>query len=103
MAEGNAIRTLKGLKALWEKLKIGASGSGATYYLVFDGLENLQPRQSAKELVKFILDLQAPDDSRPAGSSVRVLASGTDDNFSDSPLSSALLIWRTRTSKTCGP
>ncbi|EGR45332.1 uncharacterized protein TRIREDRAFT_111202 [Trichoderma reesei QM6a] len=65
------------LDSLWESLKIGASGSNATYYLVFDGLENLPDRQ-VKMLLDFVLSARMAKDS---GDRVRILLSGTDDQF----------------------
>lgn len=66
-----------GLDALWKELKIGAAGSSATYYLVFDGIENL-PEKQAEMLLKFILNLQL--EKEQAGR-VRVLVSGTENIF----------------------
>jgi Cdc6-like AAA superfamily ATPase len=64
------------LDNLWEGLKMVAPGSGATYYFVFDGLENL-PDIQVEILLKFIFSPKLADGR------VRVLASGTDDKFSD--------------------
>ncbi|KAJ6475541.1 hypothetical protein C8R45DRAFT_1159682 [Mycena sanguinolenta] len=64
------------LESLWEELKIGVSGSGATYYLVFDGLENL-PNPEAKKLLKFIF---GPKLAEQSAGRVRVLVSGRDDD-----------------------
>ncbi|KAH0489615.1 hypothetical protein TgHK011_010035 [Trichoderma gracile] len=66
------------LDSLWESLKIGASGSnGAYYYLIFDGLENL-PEQQVKMLLNFAF---SPQMARTSGERVRILLSGTDDQF----------------------
>ncbi|OTA04241.1 hypothetical protein A9Z42_0048210 [Trichoderma parareesei] len=65
------------LDSLWESLKIGASGSNATYSLVFDGLENL-PDQQVKMLLDFVFSARMAKDS---GDRVRILLSGTDDQF----------------------
>ncbi|ROV93591.1 hypothetical protein VMCG_08093 [Cytospora schulzeri] len=64
------------LETLWGELKIGAPGSGATYYLVFDGIENLPDKQT-EILLRFILSAGV------SRGSVRVLASGTDDAFAN--------------------
>jgi Cdc6-like AAA superfamily ATPase len=72
VCDAGAFRNSTNLDDLWEGLKIGAPGSGATYYLVFDGLENL-PDIHAERLLKFIFG------PKLAGR-VRVLASGTDDD-----------------------
>ncbi|KXH50948.1 hypothetical protein CSAL01_04813 [Colletotrichum salicis] len=45
--------TTENLEKLWTDLKIGAPGSGATYYLVFDGIENLHQDQ-LKMLLEFV-------------------------------------------------
>ncbi|KAJ7764439.1 hypothetical protein B0H14DRAFT_371048 [Mycena olivaceomarginata] len=79
--DAGAFSSSTNLDNLWEGLKIGALGSGATYYLVFDGLENL-PDMQAKILLKFIFGPKLVEQS--AGR-VRVLASGIDDNFPDEP------------------
>ncbi|KAI0593663.1 hypothetical protein F4775DRAFT_577003 [Biscogniauxia sp. FL1348] len=76
------------LDTLLRELKIGVPGLGAAYYLVFDGLENL-PAKHAKILLEFICG------SRPAEASakrVRILVSGTDDQFDEQGLDSALRI-----------
>ncbi|KAL6863653.1 hypothetical protein J3F83DRAFT_745169 [Trichoderma novae-zelandiae] len=67
------------LDSLWESLKIGASGSNAAYYLVFDGLDNL-PDQQVKMLLEFI---SSPRMATGSGEHVRILVSGTDDQFAD--------------------
>ncbi|KAL6803263.1 hypothetical protein GGI42DRAFT_23562 [Trichoderma sp. SZMC 28013] len=69
--------SLDTLDNLWEKLKIGASGSNAVYYLVFDGIENL-PDQQVKMLLDFIF---SPRMSKESTERVQVLLSGTDDQF----------------------
>ncbi|KAI1089944.1 hypothetical protein F5B19DRAFT_351940 [Rostrohypoxylon terebratum] len=69
---------LETLDALWGTFKIGTPGSGATYYLVFDGIENLSDKQ-ADMLLNFAFGPRLADES--AGR-VRVLLSGTDDQFS---------------------
>ncbi|XDG03489.1 hypothetical protein ABKA04_003104 [Annulohypoxylon sp. FPYF3050] len=68
---------LETLDALWGTFKIGTPGSGATYYLVFDGLENLSDKQ-ADMLLNFVFGPKLAEES--AGR-VRVLVSGTDDQF----------------------
>ncbi|KAK7994744.1 Nacht and tpr domain containing protein [Apiospora arundinis] len=75
-------RELTDLKKLWAELKIGSPGLGATYHLVFDGLEHL-PEKHAEALVDFALSLKTPSD--PAGSRVRVLLSGAEKVFKDHP------------------
>jgi hypothetical protein len=65
------------LYALWKELNIGVAGSSATYYLVFDGIENL-PDKEAEMLLKFIFDLHLK--TEPAGR-VRMLVSGRDNLF----------------------
>lgn len=83
--------TLRGnasLERLWSDLKIGAPGSGATYYLVFDGLENL-PDDQARALLSLIFS------SKLAGHSarrVRVLLTGTDKFLSALSMRNALRI-----------
>ncbi|KAI1411841.1 hypothetical protein F5Y13DRAFT_200538 [Hypoxylon sp. FL1857] len=84
--------SLETLDTLWEELKIGTPGSSATYYLVFDGLENL-PDKQAEMLLKFVFGSKLTEES--AGR-VRVLVSGTDDQFigsiGDGKINSALRI-----------
>ncbi|TPX15880.1 uncharacterized protein E0L32_000214 [Thyridium curvatum] len=70
------------LDALWGELKIGVPGSGATYYLVFDGLENV-PKKQAESLLKFVF---GPRLSGDPSRRVRILLSGTDEQY---PTSSA--------------
>ncbi|KAI0885416.1 uncharacterized protein GGS22DRAFT_200296 [Annulohypoxylon maeteangense] len=69
--------SLETLDALWGDLKIGTPVSGATYYLIFDGLENL-PYKQVDILLKFVFGSKLTDES--AGR-VRILVSGTDDQF----------------------
>ncbi|KAL6699579.1 hypothetical protein J3F84DRAFT_404601 [Trichoderma pleuroticola] len=69
--------SLDTLDNLWEKLKIGASGSNAVYYLVFDGIENL-PDQQVKMLLDFIF---SPRMAKESAERVQILVSGTDDQF----------------------
>ncbi|KAK0619086.1 hypothetical protein B0T14DRAFT_554464 [Immersiella caudata] len=64
------------LEPLWDELKIGAPGSGATYYLVFDGIENLRDKQ-AEMLLKFVFGTKLAD----ASGRVRILLGGTDEKF----------------------
>lgn len=73
--------SLESLGTLWEELKIGALGSGAVYYLVFDGLENLRDEQ-AKELLTFVFGPKIAGDSPRR---VRVLLSGTNELFDTKP------------------
>lgn len=65
------------LNSLWSELKIGAPGSGATYYLAFDGLENLDEKER-EMLLDFVFNPKLAENS--AGR-VRVLVSGTDKVF----------------------
>ncbi|KAF4869797.1 hypothetical protein CGCSCA1_v011033 [Colletotrichum siamense] len=62
---------------LWKELNIGAAGSGATYYFVFDGVENL-PDAQAGMLLDFASDFQLGQES--AGRA-RLLISGTNSLF----------------------
>ncbi|KAL7941231.1 hypothetical protein V8C42DRAFT_335700 [Trichoderma barbatum] len=71
--------SLDSLDSLWEKLKIGASGSSAVYYLVFDGLENL-PDQQVKMLLEFLF---SPRMAKESTERVQILVSGTDDQFAN--------------------
>ncbi|KAL7794357.1 hypothetical protein V8C37DRAFT_415219 [Trichoderma ceciliae] len=71
--------SLDDLESLWERLKIGTSGSSAVYYLAFDGLENLPDRQ-AKMLLDFVF---SPRLARESAQRVQILVSGTDDQFAD--------------------
>ncbi|KAK6836019.1 hypothetical protein PG987_006514 [Apiospora arundinis] len=75
-------RELTDLQRLWAELRIGSPGLGATYHLVFDGLEHL-PDKHAEALVDFALSLKSASD--PAGSRVRVLLSGAEKVFKDHP------------------
>ncbi|KAK7717935.1 hypothetical protein SLS63_010585 [Diaporthe eres] len=65
------------LERLWTDLKIGSTGSGATYYLVFDGIENL-PDDQANMLLDLIFSSKLGEQSARR---VRVLLSGADDKF----------------------
>ncbi|KAJ7265862.1 hypothetical protein B0H12DRAFT_173738 [Mycena haematopus] len=76
-ASSESLRGLENLDLRWSELKIGVPGSSATYYLVFDGLENLTDDQS-KKLLDFI---HGPKLTSESGGRVRVLASGTDEVF----------------------
>lgn len=70
------------LDSLWEELKIRSLGSGATYYLVFDGVEHLAEPQ-ARLLLKLLYS------SRLRGAQigrVRVLVSGTDKILTNEPM-----------------
>lgn len=71
-------RSSANLDSLWSMLKIGNSKSGATYYLVFDGLENL-PNEQAKMLRNFVCKIGGQK-GHTVGR-VRFLLSGTDDCF----------------------
>ncbi|KAJ0276743.1 hypothetical protein COL940_008100 [Colletotrichum noveboracense] len=62
---------------LWKELNIGAAGSGATYYFVFDGVENL-PDAQAGMLLDFASDFQLEQESTGR---VRLLISGTKSLF----------------------
>ncbi|KAI0551588.1 hypothetical protein F4679DRAFT_538455 [Xylaria curta] len=68
---------LKELKDIWKALKIGAQGSGATYYFVFDGLDNLLAKE-AEMLLDFIF---GPTLMETSGGRVRILATGQEDLF----------------------
>lgn len=76
----SAFRSSESLESLWEKMKIGGPGSRATYYLVFEGLENLPPPGHAKDLVNFIFGRQVSGDSKST-SRLRVLASGKEETL----------------------
>lgn len=83
--------TLRGtasLERLWMDLKIGATGSGATYYLVFDGLENLPDNQASMLLNLIFSSKLAGQSARP----VRVLLSGTEKFLSAPSMRNALRI-----------
>jgi Cdc6-like AAA superfamily ATPase len=69
--------SLENLVTLWSELKIGTPGSGAVYYLVFDGLENLHDEQAGM-LLDFIF---GPKLANESAGRVRVLVSGTDSQF----------------------
>ncbi|KAI1779641.1 hypothetical protein F4818DRAFT_400079 [Hypoxylon cercidicola] len=73
--------SLDSLDALWGELKIGTPGSSATYYLVFDGIENLPDKQT-KMLLEFVF---GPKLAKESAGRVRVLVSGTDDQFANKP------------------
>lgn len=88
--DSSGIRRASELSVLWERLKLGATGSGATYYLVFDGLENLIP-SDAESLVKFVLGLERSEDSKTAGN-LRFLVSGQQDMFETPNARNALQI-----------
>ncbi|KAM3073649.1 hypothetical protein ACMFMG_004466 [Clarireedia jacksonii] len=62
------------LESLWQELKIGVPGSGATYFLVFDGIENLD-EQERELLLNFVF---SPKLAKDSAGRVRVLVSGTD-------------------------
>ncbi|KAJ7368513.1 hypothetical protein DFH08DRAFT_676529 [Mycena albidolilacea] len=94
--DAGAFRSSTNLDNLWGELKIGA-GSGATYYLVFDGLENLSDTQ-VKILLEFIL---GPKLAEQSAGRVRVLVSGTDDKFLVEPAVRSAL--RIRMDKQNGP
>ncbi|KAJ7292752.1 hypothetical protein C8J57DRAFT_1043303 [Mycena rebaudengoi] len=81
VCEAGGFSSFTNLDNLWEGLKIGGPGVGATYYLVFDGLENL-PGEQTEKLRNFIF---GPKLAEQSGGRVRVLASGTDDKFPDGP------------------
>ncbi|KAI1341133.1 hypothetical protein F5Y15DRAFT_25371 [Xylariaceae sp. FL0016] len=73
----SAIRSVSSLEALWKEFKIGAPKSGATYYLVFDGIENL-PEKQVELLLKFVA---SPRLSEELTGRLRILVSGTDERF----------------------
>ncbi|KAF7377195.1 Goodbye domain-containing protein [Mycena sanguinolenta] len=78
VCDAGALSSSMDLESWWEELKIGTSGSGAMYYLVFDGIEKL-PKPEVQTLLKFIFG------PKLAAGRVRVLASGADndDKFPD--------------------
>lgn len=65
------------LDHLWSGLKIGVPRSGATYYLVFDGAENLGEKDR-KMLLRFVFGSKLSGDS---SGRVRVLVSGIKKMF----------------------
>ncbi|PNS19328.1 hypothetical protein CAC42_2505 [Sphaceloma murrayae] len=65
------------LDELWDALKIGSPSSTAIYYLVFDGVEHLKEGESEK-LLDFAFGNRLSNESARR---VRILMSGTDDNF----------------------
>ncbi|KAK2739652.1 neutral amino acid permease [Colletotrichum kahawae] len=69
--------TSSDLSNLWRELNIGAAGSGARYYFVFDGVENL-PDAQAGMLLDFTSNFQL--EQEPTGR-VRMLISGTKSLF----------------------
>ncbi|KAL2874784.1 hypothetical protein SGCOL_010038 [Colletotrichum sp. CLE4] len=69
--------TTENLEKLWSDLKIGAPGSGATYYLIFDGIENLHQDQ-LKILLEFVFGSRTK--AKPTRR-VRILVSGTDEKL----------------------
>lgn len=71
------------LESLWSMLKIGDSRSGTTYYLVFDGLENLSKEQS-KMLLNFAC--RVGGQKWRTFERVRFLLSGTNDCFPEDDL-----------------
>lgn len=80
------------LDSLWDELKIGAVGSGAVYYLVFDGIENL-PAKQAEVLLKFVF---GPKFSGDSAGKVRVLVAGSDDLFERPGIPGIDGAWRIR-------
>lgn len=62
------------LDSLWSELKIGVPGSGATYYLAFDGIENLDEKER-EMLHSFIFGAKLAEQSEGR---VRILVSGTE-------------------------
>lgn len=80
-ANASAFRSSANLENLWGELKIGTSGSGAWYYFVFDGLENLPDRQ-VEMLLKFLL---SPKMAGESAGRVRFLLGGTDNMFANIP------------------
>ncbi|KAI1767301.1 hypothetical protein GGR53DRAFT_463602 [Hypoxylon sp. FL1150] len=73
--------SLETLDTLWGELKIGTPGSSATYYLVFDGIENL-PDKQIEILLRFVFGTKLAEES---SGRVRVLVSGTNDQFASRP------------------
>lgn len=73
-------RSMTDLSELWNELKVGSSGLGTKYHLVFDGVEHLKDKH-AESLVDFALGFKPESDS--AGSRVRVLLSGTESVVKD--------------------
>ncbi|KAH0432134.1 NACHT and TPR domain-containing protein [Colletotrichum camelliae] len=81
--------TSSDLSDLWRELNIGAAGSGARYYFVFDGVENL-PDAQAGMLLDFASDFQLEQESTGR---VRMLISGTKSLFEkNADISGALRI-----------
>ncbi|KAJ7619316.1 hypothetical protein FB45DRAFT_1095358 [Roridomyces roridus] len=80
VVDGKPDRFDSGLETLWRELKIGAPGSGAVHYLVFDGIEYLSDEQ-AEMLLKLVFGARLAGDT--AGR-VRVLLSGTNERFENS-------------------
>ncbi|KAI1748022.1 hypothetical protein F4782DRAFT_389992 [Xylaria castorea] len=78
-ADPGQFRNLTELKDIWKALKIGTLGSGASYYFVFDGLDNL-PAKEVETLLDFIF---SPTLIETSGGRVRILATGQDDLFGD--------------------
>ncbi|KAI1172030.1 hypothetical protein F4777DRAFT_23270 [Nemania sp. FL0916] len=82
-----AFRSSASLEALWADLKIGGPGSGARYYLVFDGLENL-PEKHSSMLLEFLF---SPKITSGFAENVRFLVSGTEDTFAKVPATQSAL------------
>ncbi|KAI0875166.1 hypothetical protein GGS24DRAFT_307538 [Hypoxylon argillaceum] len=80
-ANASAFRSSANLENLWGELKIGTAGSGAWYYFVFDGLENLPDRQ-VEMLLKFLL---SPKMAGESAGRVHFLLGGTDNMFANIP------------------
>ncbi|KAI1328034.1 hypothetical protein F5Y16DRAFT_164087 [Xylariaceae sp. FL0255] len=76
-----ALHTLTDLNILWDDLKIGDPGSGAVYYLAFDGLENLD----AKDIDSLLHFIHGPKLKGGMSGLIRVLVSGTDRQFASMP------------------
>lgn len=76
----SALSRTASLETLWSELKIGVSASGATYYLVLDGIENLDEKERDM-LLKFLFNGNLAQDF--AGRRVRFLASATDNVLDD--------------------
>jgi hypothetical protein len=72
-----AFKRTENLDTLWRELKTGASASGATYYLVLNGVEHL-PEEQAERLLSFAF---GPKLASESGGRICFLLSGTDDLF----------------------
>lgn len=65
------------LDTFWPELKIGSPGSGAIYYLVFDGIENLD----AKDRDMLLDFIPSPKIAEDSAGRVRFLVSGAQESL----------------------